>query len=59
MMGGAWFTDIFGPDVDKVSNTTLEQTALDAVRDQLGINVEPSHVNVALQKVNSSTRLIT
>ena len=58
MMGGSWFESTFGHP-DQVKSSTFEQTALDAVRDQLSISLDPSRVIVSLQRVGIKYRFFS
>ncbi|XP_041081776.1 protoporphyrinogen oxidase isoform X3 [Polyodon spathula] len=49
MMGGAWFSEVFG-DPEEVKEEQLLQTAAQAVRTHLGVDAEPIWSNVSLQK---------
>ncbi|KAK6469910.1 protoporphyrinogen oxidase-like isoform X1 [Huso huso] len=49
MMGGAWFSEVFG-DPEEVREELLLQTAAQAVRTHLGVDAEPIWSNVSLQK---------
>ncbi|KAJ1665945.1 oxygen-dependent protoporphyrinogen oxidase [Coemansia sp. RSA 1813] len=47
MLGGSRFSSLFG-DPDSVSNSTLEEAALETIRTQLGIKMAPADVDATL-----------
>ncbi|KAJ2540999.1 oxygen-dependent protoporphyrinogen oxidase [Coemansia sp. RSA 1933] len=47
MLGGSRFRSLFG-DPDSVSNSTLEGAALESIRTQLGIKMDPADVDATL-----------
>ena len=50
MMGGEWFEELFGNPA-KVKEETIKSTALEALKEHLGITQEPSHTIVSIHKV--------
>ena len=50
MMGGAWFNELFG-DADKISPSELKTVAMESIREQLNIEVEPSRAVSNIHKV--------
>lgn len=51
MMGGAWFEETFGHP-DDVSSDTLFESALETMRNHLGVTLEPVRFKVTINKVN-------
>ena len=50
MLGGHWFSELFG-DPDTADPSTITRTALDTLRDHLGIHQTPSLTITRIQKV--------
>jgi len=50
MIGGAWYESHFGSVDASPPLSKIEQMAIDAVRNQLGVQVEPSRTHVTLQR---------
>ena len=55
-MGGEWFEELFG-DPSTASKETILSTALDALREHLGITQQPSHTIVSIEKVQCTVLL--
>jgi len=52
MLGGHWFSELFG-DPDTADPSTITRTALDTLRDHLGICQTPSFTITRIQKVHT------
>lgn len=54
-MGGAWFQDIFS---QSTTESEIEQIALDAINDSLGITQDPTMCHVSVCKVRKHVPIL-